>query len=90
MDVTHIPASKMRDGLSDVVSRVAYGGERVIVERRGKELAAVVSVEDLRLLGRLIEEEEDRLDLEESRKILSDPEDSGRVYWREIKQGRNL
>lgn len=90
MDVTHIPASKMRDDLSDVVSRVAYGGERVIVERRGKELAAVVSVEDLRLLGRLIEEEEDRLDLEESRKILSDPEDSGRVSWRDIKQGRNL
>lgn len=89
MDVTHIPASKVRDDLSDVVSRVAYGGERIVVERRGKDVAAVISVEDLKLLERLIEEEEDRIDLEESQRILSDP-DEERISWKKIKRERDL
>lgn len=87
MDVARIGASEAREGFPEVVNRVAYGGERVIVERRGKELAAVVSMEDLRLLERLIEEEEDRIDLEESRKALADEE---RIPWREVKNSRGL
>ncbi len=33
--------------LSEYLNRVAYAGERVVVERHGKPLAALVSVEDL-------------------------------------------
>lgn len=87
MDVARVGASEARESFPEVVNRVAYGGERVIVERRGKELAAVVSMKDLRLLERLVEEEEDRVDLEESRKALTDEE---RVPWREIKKSRGL
>ncbi len=87
MDIARVGASEAREGFPEVVNRAAYGGERVIVERRGKELAAVVSIEDLRLLERLVEEEEDRTDLEESRKALADEE---RVPWREIKKSRGL
>jgi prevent-host-death family protein len=87
MDITRIGASEARGSFPEIVNRVAYGGERVVVERRGKKLAAVVSMEDLRLLERVVEEEEDRIDLEESRKSLADEE---RVPWREIKKSRSL
>jgi prevent-host-death family protein len=40
----------LRAGLGDAINRAAYGGERIILERRGKPVAAVVSVADAALL----------------------------------------
>jgi prevent-host-death family protein len=68
-----VTASEAREEFAEVINKVAYGGERVVIRRRDKELAAVVPMEDLRLLERLIREEEDRIDAEEARKILDDP-----------------
>lgn len=45
--------SELREGLSDFLNRVQYRGERVVVHRRGKDAAALVSLEDLELLERL-------------------------------------
>ena len=36
--------------LSSLINAVAYGGERVIIQSRGRPKAALVSVEDLRRL----------------------------------------
>lgn len=33
--------------LSELMARVGYGGERFVIERRGRPLAALVGVEDL-------------------------------------------
>ena len=45
--------AKIRDNMADALNRVAYGGERVILERRGKPVAVIVSMEDLTLLEEL-------------------------------------
>lgn len=42
-----IPVTQARAELSDLVSRVAYSGERVVLTRHGKIAAALVSAEDL-------------------------------------------
>ena len=47
----HPPTSGLIEQLQ--VDRVAHGGERVIIERRGKVLGAVVSADDLALLERV-------------------------------------
>jgi hypothetical protein len=39
--------------LADTVNRVAYSKERIILQRRGKGLAAVVPMEDLEILENL-------------------------------------
>ena len=54
-----ISISDVRDNLSEVLNRVAYGGERAVLRRRNKGVAALVSMEDLELLQAL----EDRADL---------------------------
>jgi prevent-host-death family protein len=36
-----------RRNFSELINRVAYGGSRVVVERRGRPLAALISIEDL-------------------------------------------
>jgi prevent-host-death family protein len=45
----------LRANLGDVVNRAAYGGQRVVLERRGKPIAVVVSVSDAELLDALEE-----------------------------------
>ena len=65
-----ITTSEARDEFAEVINRVAYGGERVVIRRREKELAAVIPMEDLRLLERLIEREDDRIDAEEAEEIM--------------------
>ncbi|HEX4055008.1 MAG TPA: type II toxin-antitoxin system prevent-host-death family antitoxin [Tepidisphaeraceae bacterium] len=47
---------KIRSTLADTINRVAYQGERVVLERRGKGVAALVSMEDLALLEKLEDE----------------------------------
>ena len=51
--ITRISGSKLREMLADLVSRVAYGNERVVVHRYRKDLVAIVPIEDLRRLEAL-------------------------------------
>ena len=69
-----------RQNLADLVNRVGYGGERVIIGRRGRDLAALVPVEDVALLEAL----EDELDLRAARKALR--EKGPRVAWADLKK----
>jgi prevent-host-death family protein len=71
--VAHLPASKAREGFADTINRVAFGKERVVLSRRGKDIAAVVPIDDLRLL----EELEDRMDLVDARAALAETRKKG-------------
>jgi antitoxin Phd len=71
--MTRRNVSKAREEFPEIVDRAACGKERTIVSRRGKDLAAVIPIEDLRLLERLAREEMDRLDLEDARAALAEP-----------------
>lgn len=45
-----VSAAQAKAQLSALVAAVAYGGKHFIIERRGKPLAALVSVQDLERL----------------------------------------
>ena len=63
---------ELKNSLGEVLNRAEYQGERVIVHRRGKDSAAIISIEDLRLFERLIEEAEDRIDVEAAKAALAE------------------
>ncbi|MFI6091057.1 type II toxin-antitoxin system Phd/YefM family antitoxin [Streptomyces sp. NPDC051218] len=48
-----IPVTQARAELADLINRVVYGGERVVVTRHGKPLVALVSAADLERLEAL-------------------------------------
>ena len=74
-----VNASQARAAFAEAINRAVFGGERTIVRRHGKDVAAVVSVGDLQILEAI----EDRLDLEDARKIMKKP---GRlIHWEKIK-----
>lgn len=45
-----IPVTQARAELADLINRVVYGNERVVVTRHGKPLVALVSAADLEKL----------------------------------------
>ena len=82
--MTRLNVSKALEEFPEVVNRAAYGKERTIVSRRGKDVAAVIPMEDFRLLERLAREEMDRMDLEEARAALKEAEEKGTKPLREL------
>ncbi|WP_432053636.1 type II toxin-antitoxin system Phd/YefM family antitoxin [Streptomyces sp. bgisy022] len=53
-----IPVTQARAELADLINRVVYGAERVVVTRHGKPLVALVPADDLRRLEELEREAE--------------------------------
>lgn len=56
MTVFVISATQLRDKIGETLNRVLYGGERVLIERRGEPVAAVISIEELKYLEKLEDE----------------------------------
>jgi prevent-host-death family protein len=49
-EVSTISVAEARERFSEIIALVAYKGERFTIERKGKPMAALVSLEDLALL----------------------------------------
>jgi prevent-host-death family protein len=81
-----ITTAAARKNFSDLINRVAYGKDRVVLTRRNKPLAAVVPIEDIEL----IEEIEDREDLKAARAAIREAKRKGTVPWAQIKKELNL
>ena len=81
-----VEATAARNGFSDLLSKVQYGADRVLIERRGKDVAALIPVEDLRLLELF----EDAIDVDAARKALADPKNKVRVPLDRVKKRLGL
>jgi prevent-host-death family protein len=81
--MSRIPATTVRDSFSETLNRVAYKGERIVLRRRGKDVAVLVPVEDLKLLEAI----EDRIDVEEAKKSLRE---KGGIAWTKLKKELGL
>jgi prevent-host-death family protein len=64
--------SEARGEFASIINRVAFGGERVRLTRHGKEVAAVVPIEDVDFL----EDLEDEIDVQLVQEALADPENA--------------
>lgn len=86
--MTRLAAHKACENFSDTLDRVAAKGERIVLHRRGKNVAALVPLEDLALL----EELEDRLDLEDFRAAKEEWEREGQktIPWEKVKADLGL
>ncbi len=81
--MTRLSTTEARNQFADAINRVSYRGERIVLDRNGKDVAALVSIEDLELLELL----EDRMDIEAARKAMADKET---VSWESLKKELEL
>lgn len=82
--MTRLNVSKAQEEFPEIVNRAAQAKERTILSRGGKDLAAIVPIDDLRLLERLASEEMDRVDLEDARAALKEAEEKGTIPLRDL------
>ncbi len=81
--MTEVSTVEIREQLSELVSRVHYGRDRVVVTRRGKRLIALVPIDDLEL----IEAIEDRIDVQAAKRALKE---KGSIPWTKVKKQLRL
>ena len=84
--MTDISTADARKNLADLVNRVAYGKERVVLTRHGKQLAALVPIEDLSFLDKL-RGAAGRHDVSAA---LSQRESGDSIEWTELKREMGL
>lgn len=83
---TRLKVSAARKDFAETINKAAYGKERILIEKFGKDVAAVVPIDDLRLL----EELEDHLDMESVRKAIANPKNSKPIAWNKVKKDLGL
>jgi prevent-host-death family protein len=86
--MTRIATGKVRQAFAETMNRVANGRERIVLHRRGKDVAALIPLEDLTLLEAL----EDRLDVREAEKVLAKSTGRGEkpILWEKAKKKLGL
>ena len=79
---TKISTADARKKFSNIVNRVAFGKESIILTRRGEELAAMVAMDELRLLQEL----EDRIDIVDAMKSIKEPGEDipAEQFWKRL------
>ena len=71
-----------RDRFAEVVNEAAFGKQRVVLTRRGKDIAAVIPISDLEVFHEL----ERLIDVEEAKKALANINDGGTLTLSELKK----
>jgi prevent-host-death family protein len=77
-------ASTARAEFADIISRAEYAGEQTIIHRRNRAVAAVVPIEDLKLIERM----ENAIDIAEANKAMKEKGEN--VSWEQIKKELKL
>ncbi|MGH8001282.1 MAG: type II toxin-antitoxin system Phd/YefM family antitoxin [Brasilonema sp.] len=78
-----VSATEARANFQELINRVEYKGDRIVIERHGKAVVAIVGLEDLKRLEAL----EDFIDSEQLRHAVA--ENDGFVTLESIINSRN-
>ena len=78
--------SDARSNLGNIANDVEFKGKRIVLTRNGKKCVAIIPIEDLEVLEQI----EDRIDLDDARKALADAKKHGTVSWESIKRKLDL
>jgi len=77
--------AEARKEFAEVINRASYARERTIISRHDQPVAAIISIDELRLLDALIERYEDEQDVADAKAALLEAHED-RVGWDAIKR----
>ncbi|MHB0911827.1 MAG: type II toxin-antitoxin system Phd/YefM family antitoxin [Armatimonadota bacterium] len=85
-----ISAQEARAEFADVVGRAEYAHDWTVITKRGKKVAAVISMEDLAVLEECLRRAEDEIDREAAKAALAEAKTEGVVPWETLKSELGL
>jgi prevent-host-death family protein len=71
-----------KEQFTDLINRVTHNKERVILTRRGKEIAAIIPLEDFKIL----QDSQDKNDLRDAIDALKEARNSGAATLEQVKE----
>jgi prevent-host-death family protein len=80
-DMPKMATSEARDKFTELINRAAYQGERTVIRRRGKGMAAIIPMEDFDLLEKV----EDLIDSGLLKKARAEVRKKGTIPWEKVK-----
>lgn len=87
--MTRVSVAEARKEFSEILNRASYAHERTVITRHDQDVAAVISMDELRLLDALIERYEDETDLADARTALLGAREET-VGWDSVKRDLGL
>lgn len=82
MTITILNTLDAKEQFADLINRVAHSKDRVILTRRGKEIAAIIPIEDLITL----QASQDNHDLREAIEALKEARSVGTITLHTLKE----
>ena len=79
---TTITTAEAQDQFSELINQVVHNKEHVILTRRGKEVAAIIPLEDLALLQDL----QSKHDLQSALEALKEAREKGSISIEKVKE----
>jgi prevent-host-death family protein len=79
---TYISTLDAKEEFSELINRVVHKKERVVLLRRGKEIAAIVPLEDFHLL----QKSQSATDLDEAVESLKEARTEGTITLQDLKE----
>ena len=76
-----INTADAKEEFSELINRVSHHKERIILTRRGKEVAAIIPIEDLQLILQI----QNKSDLEAATESLKEARDHGTITLDDLK-----
>jgi prevent-host-death family protein len=83
--MTRVSVAEARKDLAEIINRASYAHERTVITRHDSDVAAVISIDELRLLDALIEKWEDEADLADAKLALLEAREEF-IPWEDIKR----
>ena len=81
-----ITTAEARKRMSELTNRAAYGKERFVLTRHGKELVAIVPLEDVTLLDRL----KTLLERKDFESAMAEIDKTGTLAWDDVRRDLDL
>ena len=81
-----LSVTEARSQFADIINRVGYKGERIVLQKHYKKLVAMIPIEDLELLEAI----EDRIDVLEAEAAIAKDEGKEPIPWEEVKKELGL
>ena len=82
MTMTSINTAEAKEEFNELVSRVSHHKERIILTRRGKDIAAIIPIEDLILL----QASQNQYDLHDAMEALKESRSQGTITLQEFRE----
>lgn len=77
-----ITVTEARKNFSDIVNNVGFNDETQIITRNGKQIVAIIPIEELRWA----DEMEERKDIQDAKKAMAEIETNGVIDMKKVKE----